>query len=120
MGLYLYLSLGVSYCKYKCIDYLLYYLDVGKLQNNKINYYSGSKKYSMIVSKKRKRGPTNILEVYKDKNINFTTEFLEYLGPHNNFNSIETTPEMLSCNCIEIHYKDDSVKMFNGNDIIVV
>lgn len=75
---------------------ITHYLDVGKLESTKhkytLTYTHGTKTYKHVFPKKR--GPQPIIKAESDGK-DVTSEFLEYLGPGNNFHGSKPTPDLL-------------------------
>jgi hypothetical protein len=100
-----------------------YYLEIGYMEyhNNffRFTYYNGSQKYRMVFPKQKRY----ISYVTKENGEDLSELFFEYLGPGNNFYSIQTTPQMLSWNfpivvgyCKNINVTE---RIYQPNDIIL-
>lgn len=100
-----------------------YYLEIGYMEykdnNFDLVYYSGSQKYRLVFPKQKR----NISYAYDMNGNDISKEFLEFLGPGNNFYSIPTTPEMLSWKTpITVGYKKGTKieeKIYQSTDIIL-
>lgn len=58
-----------------------------------INYYHGTVRHSLVIP--RKRGPVKGLPTILHHGEDITEKFLSVVGPHHDFHSIPTTPQML-------------------------
>jgi len=77
-------------------DALSNYFEIAKVESTRdkciLTYHHGSRKYKHVFPKRR--GPQNISKVESDGKC-VTEEFLEFLGPGNNFHGSNPTPDLL-------------------------
>ena len=113
----------IQYLFYICLQkiitlYQYYFLKndvIKKSRTHIIPYYSQNKHYKIIYkpSIKKKR----IIKVLYH-NLDITEEILEFLGPHNDFHNIPTTPLLLGYDSLTFEFLNDESKTFNDDEII--
>jgi hypothetical protein len=117
------LKLMKDYVMFQIRHLSSYYLEIGYMecQNNffRFTYYNGSQKYKMVFPKQKRC----ISYVTKENGEDISNIFFEYLGPGNNFYSIQTTPLMLSWNFpIIVGYRKNITieeRTYYPNDVIL-
>lgn len=112
-----------DYLKLKAKKKLLHYLEHTVSVENGItvvSYTQGERKYKICFP--RRRGVKKICKVFtlEDKK-DVTEEFMEYLGPGNNFHSIPTTPQLLGWDCgLVIQYTNGKELEFSSHEKILL
>lgn len=92
---------------------------VVKIDKNsyEITYLINGKIYKMVV--KTERGPLSYYKILNDKNENIIDEISQYYGPHYK-NQVKLTPLFFNTSKIRLISFDDSEKVFDKNDKIIL
>lgn len=111
-----------QYLYFRTRNWTVHFFDTGKLERSRNNYtvtyYDGDTKYKICFPKKTTI--RQIVEVRTDEGEDITSKFLQFMGVKHNFHGIPTSPELLGYKSLMVTYRDDSVKKFDGKDIITL
>lgn len=67
-----------------------------------------------------KRGPKHIVSVYDENMQDITNQIRPYLGPNEDFHSVETTPRQLNHKQLHFLLRNENMVTFNENETIYV
>ena len=72
-----------------------------------ISYYTGSKKYKIIIKRKKVNSPQNIISVLCHEGKDITKEIITYAGPNEDFHDQIITPGMIGHKRIVISFMNN-------------
>ena len=83
-----------------------------------LEYMYNDRIYKIIIP--MKRGPKHIVSIYDEMMEDITNEIRPYLGPNENFHSVEITPRQLNHKQLHFLLRDEHMLTFNENEIMYV
>lgn len=82
-----------------------------------ISYYDGNNCYTVRFPKQR--GPKPFLHVSDGEEKDVTHMICRFIGPHNNFHGIPTTPSMLGFTELHFTRRDSTIQVFKDTEQII-